>query len=154
MLVIQQEPAMQILGVRAFSDRKDYLSFSVARINNNSVKQFGGRGNWVRICNTKNGATIFRMVRGSSPQFILNKEQLEIDYDGILELGITSEMGNGGFRSCDILVETAKRHEQILAHWNHPDPGYQLPFRISMMSLMIGILGFLGGIIEPLRHIL
>ena len=143
-----------IHGVRAFSERSDYLSFSVVRLNNNAVKQFGGRGNWVRICNTQNGTTIFRMIRGSSPQFMLNKEQMEIDYDGIIELGIKSEMGSGGFRSCEILVEQAKRHERILAHWKHPDPGYQLPFRISMVSLIIGILGFLGGIIEPLRHVL
>jgi hypothetical protein len=129
---------VRITKCRDFSREDDRLAFSVVRVNNNVLKDFGGRRVWVTISTGK--LTIYRVALGAGRR-PLNKDAIELDYDSRLDLRISSERDGQGFCECDLLIKRSTFVERLRAHWSHPSLAYKVPLQLAALSLVISLLG-------------
>ena len=134
--------AITITKARDFSRPQDYDAFSIVRLRNAHLKGLGGRHTWVKL--ESNGKRLYRRVRGAGNTGIATDE-MEIDYDSRIELGINSARDQNGFHSCNVAVTQAGWLGAVEAHWHHPNIEYRVPYRMAMLGLMLGLLGALLG---------
>ena len=134
-----------VTKARDYSRPQDYDAFSVVRLYNAHLKSLGGRHAWVRL--SSNGKTLFRRVRGAGGGTGLPSDGMELDYDSRLELGVDSPRAADGFHPCNVVVSPAGFLGYIKAHWSHPNIEYRVPYRLAMLSVVLGLLGaFLGAL--------
>lgn len=139
---------LRITQRRKFSNPADYDAFSVIRLHNSCVTALGGRNTWVRI-ESDSGKTVFRMIRGAGAAAGFPADALEFDYETSLALGIPQGAANEhGFYPCSLSIRQATHWEILIAHWKHPDPAYRFPLQISLVSLLLGIIGFVLGMVS------
>jgi len=114
----------------------------IVRLHNGNI---GSRGSgrfyrWqpVVVENPNSKRTIVRFVMGSSPSHPIKAENsIQLDYDAKLELDWTSS---------DLLnVYPASQLTLYLWYWRHPDPGYRIAMRLGIISVVLGLLGFVQG---------
>lgn len=136
--------AMKVINVskiQNFSRDRDYEDFSVARVYTGHLKSLGGRNNWVTIAS--DSRKIYRMVKGAS----ISADTVELDYDSRLMLGITgNSREDDNYWKCKLTVSRASFIQKMKAHWDHPEISYQVSYRISLIGLVLGVMGFLQGI--------
>jgi hypothetical protein len=138
-----------ITTVRDFTRQNDYNAFSVVRVHNRFVADLGGRHAWVRIRNAN--ATLYRRVRGAGADTSLPPDGIELEYDSRLELGLPGPPDANGFYACDLTVEPATTLDKIRAHWSHPTIEYRVTYRLAVLSVVLGSVGFILGIISLVR---
>lgn len=132
-----------ITKARDFTQSHDYDASAIVRLNNTQVAKLGGRHSWVKL--SGGAKTLMRRVRGSGGISGLSNDAMEIDYDSRLELGIDDPRSSDEFYTCSIVITPASFVDKIKAHWFHPNIEYQVPFRLAMIGLALGIVGlFLG----------
>lgn len=138
---------MNIQFQRNFSKEADKSTIGFIRIHNRKLKELGGRNAWV--CIEVGTKKIFRMIRGSGNIQDFNQQLIECDYETALELEIKeSDPTCPGSNICSVNLRKANFIEKFFAHWRHPDPFYNFPLKISIVSLALGISGFFLGIIS------
>ena len=133
----------EIKKIRGFSSEHDYAAFSVIRLHSNIIKAIGGRNTWVKI--SSDSCHIYRLSLGARPSKGFTNKSAELDYDSRLELGSISGVSadEHGFYSCSLKIEKAPFTGKLIAHWKPPNPGYRVPLQISMISFLLGFIGFL-----------
>ncbi|WP_395377021.1 hypothetical protein [Marinicella sp. W31] len=135
---------------RSFTVDHDYNSFCVVRVYGGHLKALGGRHAWVKL--TANDKSIYRTIKaGRRIAPALTKDAIEIDYDSMLELEQVSydnKKDEADFYPCDISVLPATRWEQLKALWQHPDQGYRVSMKISLIGLFLGVIGFITGLLS------
>jgi hypothetical protein len=133
---------------RKFSNAADYDAFSVVRLQNSEIPSLGGRNAWVKIT-SMDGACVYRMIRGCGELENFPVDAIEFDYETNRALGIPKGRPNAlGFYPCDLIVRPATRLEILAAHWHHPDHAYRFPLQLSLVSLILGIVGFILGLLS------
>ena len=134
---------------RSFTIQHDYNSFCVVRIYGGHLKALGGRHAWVKL--TANGKSIYRTIKaGQRIAPALTQDAIEIDYDSMLELeqiSYDNKKDAGDFYPCDISLSPATQFEQLIALWKHPEQGYRISIRISLIGLFLGVMGFITGLL-------
>lgn len=135
---------IKITKARDFTRDHDYKAFSVVRVFNGCLSSLGGRNAWVVI--RGNNVTLYRRAQGAGGVAALPKTGIELDYDSRLELGLGGRPDEDGYYTCDLEIVPARFVDRILAHWNHPSLEYQLPYRLAVLSVVLGGVGFLLGI--------
>lgn len=140
------QQTIHIAKVRDFSEPRDYEAFAIVRMHAQAVNSLDSRDEWVRL--DSNGHHIYRRLRGASALGApgLDKTAMELDYDSRLELGIHGDWRSNGFIDCDVQVSRAPARAYLAAHWNHPMPAYRVPLRISLVSLVLGLIGIGMGV--------
>lgn len=139
----------RITTVRDFSRQGDYHAFSVVRVHNRLVADLGGRHAWVRIRSNK--ATLYRRLRGVGADTSLPVDAIELEYDSRLALGLPGPPDANGFYACDLAIEPATPLDKMRAHWNHPTIEYRVSYRLALLSVVLGLVGFILGIISLVR---
>lgn len=127
---------------RGFSSEQDYAAFSVIRLHSKNIKSIGGRNTWVKI--SSDSCHIYRLSLGARPSNGFTTKSAELDYDSRLEPNSISgkPADEHGFYQCSLKIEKAPFEGKLIAHWKHPNPGYRVPLQISMISLLLGVIGF------------
>ncbi len=89
------------------------------------------------------------MIRGAGNIKPFPTKAIEFDYDTWKELQLDkSPQLENGFYPCSLTIARCSRWEIIKAHWHHPEHAYRLPIQLSLVSLMLGTLGLLLGLIS------
>lgn len=137
----------KITKERPFSRENDYESFSLVRVWNELIPQLSSR--WVEIKNLDNGKTVYRMAKGvGKVNGHFPKEAIELDQNtalGELEIKPSCKDENG-FYKCNLSIKQATPWQRLIALGSHPDPAYRYPMQIALISLFVGILGFISGV--------
>jgi hypothetical protein len=140
---------IEIEKIRRFSSEYDYTAFSVIRLHPKIIKVIGGRNTWVKI--SSESCHVYRLALGAKSSTGFTAKSIELDYDSCLELnsiaGILPRDENG-FYPCSMKIEKAPFIGKLIAHWKHPNPGYRVPLQISMVSFILGFMGFLIGLMS------
>ncbi len=127
---------------KPFSNDYDKNSQSLVRIFNKNLKPLGGRHAWVKL--TAGSKSIYRTIKAAKPMKGFNSCAIELDYDSLLELEIVSSNNSpdeDGFYPCNIVITKANKIDIFKAYWNHPEHGYRISLRISIISLFLGLVG-------------
>ena len=136
---------MRVVKCKDFSREHDHAAFSVVRVFNGRLAELGGRGAWITI--SSENRKVYRRVMGSG-SVGLTQDAIELDYDSRHDLGITSPPDQNGFHPCDLKLKRSTTLERIAAHWTHPNLAYQVPYRLAMLSLALGLIGLLLGVVS------
>jgi len=134
---------MQITKCRDFSRERDYGAFSVIRVFNGCLEPLGGRGAWITISGGK--VAQYRRAQGAGGTG-LTKDAIELDYDSRLELGINGRPDQDGFYACELVLAPSSFWEIVRAHWTHPSLAYRVPYRLAVLSVVLGGVGLLLGV--------
>jgi hypothetical protein len=110
--------------------------FNVVRVHASNVAKLGGRYAWVSISN-ESGKTIYRIIKGIAARGVDSKCLL-LDYDSKVALGI-------GYKQTEVLLTVKKATfiESVVGHYQTPDPSYRVPFILSLIGLILGVMSFL-----------
>jgi hypothetical protein len=133
---------IEISKQRSFTNDYDNNSLSLVRVFNKNLKPLGGRHSWVKL--TAGTKCIYRTIKAgkSSPGFSSNA--IELDYDSLRELDLVASnrtSDDEGFYPCNLTISPTNILDVFKAYWNHPEQGYRISLRISMVSLLLGVLG-------------
>lgn len=139
---------MKITRCRDFTRAHDYDAFAAVRIFNGNLEPLGGRHAWVTI--KSEGSKLYRRVMGAAGTG-LRRGDIELDYDSRLELGIGGKRDEDGFYGCDLTIQPSRLYEKIHAHWIHPNLEYRIPYRMAILSLILGAVGLVLGITSVLK---
>lgn len=139
--------SIKIEGVVTLPREDSGLQHSIVRFNNRHIdakrvdlNRFFRRSP-VIIVNLKTGTKILRYAMGNSGNISIGKNSIALDYDAVDALGIK-------FREpVDLEVRRAKRWEVWQWFLNYPDLSIQLSVRLGIGGAILGMLGFLTGII-------
>lgn len=142
------EVDVQISRCRDFTRERDYGAFSVVRVFNGCLDSLGGRGSWVTIVG--DGVSLYRRVLGSGGTG-LTRDAIELDYDSRVELGLQGRPDGEGFYACNLQLARSTAWERAKAHWAHPSLAYRVPYRLALLSVVLGLLGLILGIISLVR---
>ena len=117
------------------------------------------RNEWVAICPKGEGCTIYRKAQGSGGIGGFTDETVMLQYEDMLELEPDRSSQNveklGELRMngkaadvypVDWTLRKLRGLEKAMPYWKHPDDGYRLSVRISLVSLVVGVLGFVMGV--------
>lgn len=96
----------------------------------------------VKICNPLTGQYIIRMPMGGGGLKGLTRDCIALDYDSVDALGVRSGFIEGRV-DADLVVSKANAFSIYSYYWDHPDVGYRLAMRLSMIGLALGIIGFM-----------
>jgi len=99
----------------------------------------------VSIFNPHTGQFIVRMPMGGGGLKGLTLNSVALDYDSIESLGVPGTLKDGPI-SIELIVSKASLFRIYGYYWNHPDIGYKVALRISMISLIVGIAGAIAGV--------
>ena len=123
------------------------------------------RIDWVVLRSNVSGKSIYRMAQGCGRINGFTPGTVMIGYEDMLELepdrkdqhpncvATLKKEGSTEAKpteiqkaySVDWTLRRVGRFESIMAYWQHPDSGYQISVRIAIVSLIVGILGFVMG---------
>jgi hypothetical protein len=131
-------------------DREDFL---IIRISNRLIcgkDQVGiPTQSWVTLIDPKTGSKVCRRAKGVSDQHqFLQETEIEIDKGAVLG-DLQQSKGAPdlkGFYKCDLLLRKATFLEKVNAIWSYPDTSMRIPLQISLISLVLGVLGFTIGL--------
>lgn len=122
------------------------LQHSIVRLNNRCIDstrrdrtRFFRREPLV-IVNRKDGCKVLRYAMGNYGLKI-TKQGIALDYDAVDALNITFN------EDVDLEVRRAKRWEVWQWYWNHPDQGVQLSIKLGVTGSVLGVMGFMTGIL-------
>lgn len=136
---------------RRFTKEEDVERFAIVRVQNSLMKELGGRHKWVEIRNQDSNKKIYRRLAGSGSTDLL-KQQIELDYDSSIELGLNEnkriERGETETQvslpyACNMSMHPVWRYnffKKAIANWRHPDPAYSYPFKISLTMSAVALL--------------
>lgn len=141
---------MRITECREFSRDSDREDFTVVRVCNKSLNALGGRGSWVKI--KAHGSRILRRAYGSG-SCSQPAHMIELDYDSRRELGIDHNFREGGVVRCELEICRARGFDLFLAHWRNPRIEYRVPYRLAVLSVALGAIGLLLGIIGLMQSL-
>jgi len=102
-------------------------------------------GHWFRI--RSGSATIFRVLRFNAalehdPN--LQSGEIVLDYDGWLEL---SDFAEDTSKRLPVELEEARWYEYLHCIVKHPDPAYRLSGWLGIISVALGVLGIILGLL-------
>lgn len=144
--------SIQINKHSRYSKEKDHDDFAIVRLHNMHIKKLGGRNSWVRLeLQGKKPNRLYRMIKGCGSQPDFPMDGIQTDYDTSLAISKTRPeaekytSASNGYYPCTIKIKKANWGEVLVAHWNHPNHFYRLPMRLSLIGLLIGVLGFIQG---------
>ena len=138
---------ISVVRARDYSRDQDYDAFTVVRLFNGHIRSLGGRHAWVKICT--DNKRIYRRIRGGA-NLGLAGDSIELDYDSRLELGIESPRGEDGFHPCSVVISPASFFGKIMAHWQNPNIEYRVSYRLAILSVVLGFVGLILGVISIL----
>ena len=117
------------------------------------------RNEWIAVCSAGEGCTIYRKAQGSGDVEGFDDETIMLAYDDMKDLEpdrsrqTVEKIGELSMRGrtadvypVDWTLHRLRGFEKVMPYWCHPDDGYRLSFRISIVSLIVGLLGFVMGI--------
>ena len=95
----------------------------------------------VVIINSQTGEKILRYVMGNPGGISISKYSAALDYDAVDALGITFKH--------DVSLSIRKANTIEVYRWflSHPDLAVRLSIRLGVVGSVLGVLGFLTGII-------
>lgn len=163
-----KRPQVEIEWETTYLETDSEFSYPLIRLSNNAYKRIGARcGEWLKIEAKSSGKVIYRIGRGCPNRVSgLKSNMAMLDANGAFELGVMSLLGEDGTRprienaikvegededwdvySADWVISKASFIGRIKAQLRHPDRGYRASMQIAFISLAVGILGFLMGLI-------
>lgn len=98
----------------------------------------------VVVENTKNKEKVLRYVMGNPGGISISKSGAALDYDAIDGLGIKYR------EAVSLKIRRASAAEIYQWFWIYPDLGIRLSIRLGVVGAILGIMGFLTGIITAL----
>lgn len=98
----------------------------------------------VVVENIKNKEKVLRYVMGNPGGISISKSGAALDYDAIDGLGIKYR------EAVSLKIRRASAAEIYQWFWIYPDLGIRLSIRLGVVGAMLGIMGFLTGIITAL----
>lgn len=139
---------MEITRCRDFTREQDYGAFAAVRAFNGCLKQLGGRHAWVTL--SSGNMKLYRRVMGAAGTG-LSHGDIEFDYDSRLELGLSGHPDENGFYGCDLTMQPSSFIERLHAHWRHPNLAYRVPYQLAILSLVLGAVGLVLGIVNVIK---
>lgn len=153
-----------------YLDRDAESSLPLVRLCSDVFK--GGEivcGTWVRIKSNTNHKVIYRIAKGC-PKGVsgLDKDTIMVNTEDVFALGADELVDSNGRRiirgkdiciedisnktiqkvySADWTVSMASLVDGLRAQWCHPDRGYRASMQIAYISLAVGVLGFITGLL-------
>ena len=137
---------MRASKVRDFSRDFDYHAFSIVRVFNGCLEELGGRNAWVVV--SSDNKRLYRRAQGAGGNPGLPKDGIELDYDSRTELGVSGRPDGDGFYSCQVTISPATPFESFLGHWQNPRVEYQFAFRLAVLSVGLGFIGLMLGLVS------
>jgi hypothetical protein len=95
------------------------------------------------IINNENGSKVLRYAMGHSGLKIC-KNAIGLDYDAVDALNVRYK------QEVDLEVRRAKSWEIWCWFWCHPDQNVQLSIKLGVVGTLLGIMGFMTGIVPLL----
>ena len=152
---------IQIHQAAKLFDRDWNLARPIVRLNYEDMRALGvERNSWVMITSKTSERKIYRMAWGS-PYDSLPAGAVMLSYDDMLELDkswtraenetaglVTFEGEQQSLEVCDWELQKCTKLRMAQAYWYHPDEGYRYSWHMAIAGLVIGLLGFLTGIIS------
>ncbi|MDP2360628.1 MAG: hypothetical protein Q8O14_07730 [bacterium] len=123
--------AIEIAYVRTLSkaeDRKDKRK--IVRVANTVLQELGGRGKWLKISNSNR--RIYRQCYGGGNVSGLSADTIELDYDGLSELGLVKNCGREIVKLLPV--------SSFIGQLNHPDDKHRWVIRVSILAIIMGII--------------
>ncbi len=130
-MTIKDQIVFEINKQRKFSSQYDYDAFSVVRLSPKIIGKLDGRKSWVKISNGRK--SVYRIALGMSPTKGFIQKVMEIDYDSLLELGVSRSsvpVDEHGFYFCELQVQSTNFIKRVIAHWKHPAHEYRVPMQL------------------------
>jgi hypothetical protein len=81
----------------------------------------------------------------------LSQDDIELDYDSRLEIGVVGTPDENGFYACTLTIQPSSFREKLQAHWKHPSLAYRVPYRLAILSVVLGAIGLVLGVISILK---
>jgi hypothetical protein len=153
---VDNDPSFTATSVVELPIEDRGLERSIVRMNTSRIDQARQdkdaffRRQPVKLTNPLTGQFIVRMPMGGGGVKGLTKDSIALDYDAIDTLGIRSKFIDGKLEAT-VLVSKASTLSVYRYYWGHPDVGYRLAMRLSMVGLVLGILGFLPLIFDLVK---
>lgn len=91
----------------------------------------------VKIINRDTGLETFRPAVGSGRHPGVTGHTIALDYDGLAELGMAQK---GARSDTDIIIQPASFSEAVGHFWGHPDIGYRISTRLSVLVALASML--------------
>ena len=66
-------------------------------------------------------------------------------------MGISGSPDENGFYVCGLTIEPSSFGEKLQAHWKHPSLAYRLPYRLAVLSVILGAIGLILGVVSILK---
>lgn len=140
----------EIRRIRTFTSEHDFRSPIIVRVHNSLLKQLGGRNSWVKI--TNGDRVIYRICKGIGKKEHFYEDNIETDYDSRLELDIDrTKTDDHGWFLTSLTISRCTLLDTFLAHWTHPELGYRFPIQLSLVSLGLGLVGLLLGLMSLVK---
>ncbi|MFC6674322.1 hypothetical protein [Marinobacterium aestuariivivens] len=123
------------------------LQHSIVRLNNRNIdsrredRNRFFRREPVMIVNPESRTKVLRYAMGNPGHLSIPKCAVALDYDAVDALGIRSK------DTVNLEVRRAKRWEVWQWFWYHPDQSVQLSIKLGVVGAVLGIMGFLNGVI-------
>lgn len=124
------------------------LDRSIVRINTSRMDQSRQDKNAffrrqpLKLHNSLTGQFIIRMPMGGGGLKGLSKDSIALDYDAVDALGIRGNFINGQIEA-ELVVSRANAVSLIQYYWDHPETGYRVSMRLSMIGLVLGLIAFI-----------
>jgi hypothetical protein len=133
-----------------YSNESDHHGFNIVRIYGSELEKIGGRNKWVKIVNSSpNSPAIYRIAKGKKGTEGFTKGSVQIDYESREILEIDSHArNNDGYYSASLKIEKANSVAVFISLWHTNDPIFRIPLQISLVSLFIGVAGFIISILK------
>ncbi len=101
----------------------------LVRVSNKNLSALGKRATWV--CISTGGRKIYRQAFGGGETPGIDRNLIEIDYNGLSDLGLASKKVSTGIQ--------VKSCHPIIAHWNHPNEQHKWTFRAAAVAVVATI---------------
>ena len=136
--------------VADYSKGSDYSSFNVVRVHGDVLENLGGRNRWVKIQNySPTSDPIYRIAKGLKGVTHFTKKSIQLDYDSRCELNISSKTrSDDKFFPAKLKIAPANSIQVLFSLWFTNDPTFRIPLQISLISLFIGVAGFVISIFK------
>jgi hypothetical protein len=95
---------------------------------------------------------LVRRARGAGGTTGLPIDGIELDYDSRLELNVVGMQPDAqGFYPCDLELSKASTWDKFIAHWEHPNLEYRVPYQIAIVSAGLGLIGLVLGVVSLVK---
>jgi hypothetical protein len=104
----------------------------------------------VLLQNCATGATTICFVMGAGDVHIPDRQGIAIDYDARDALDLNRGTDND---TVEVLVRPATGMEILRFYARHPDLGYQLPTRLALIGLFLGVAGLVLEVVMTMLEV-